>query len=288
MYRRAPGSISPQNDATLSRSQTLTRDINLLPWSPMRKILAIARFTFLDAVRSRLLLVAVVLMIVLSASSALLNELAITDSVRIQVGVLAPALRFSLAFLIAAFVISTLQREFNEQGAALVLAQDLPRGHYVLGKTLGFTLLAWCIALLFSLPLFWLTAIAQYLAWTASLFMEAAIVSTFAVFCAISLRNMTSALVLTLGFYLLAKTIAVLQLMSHASLAATSGVHRYMNGALDIVALLLPRLDKFAQTGWLVDGFAGFSVVGALLPQTLIYIALIAVAAIIDMQRKNF
>lgn len=254
----------------------------------MRKILAIARFTFLDAIRSRFLWIAFGVMFVLSAASLLLHELSITDSLRIQIGVLAPALRFSLAFVLAAFIISTLQREFNEQGAALVLALDLPRAHYVWGKTLGFVCLAGCSALIFSLPLIWLSPGAPYLTWTLSLCMEAAMVSTFALFCAISLRSLTAALVLTLGFYFLAKTIAVLQLISHASLVAGTSLHRYMNGALDLLALLLPRLDKFAQTGWLVDGLAGFAVLGGQLMQTLIYVALIAVAATIDMQRKNF
>lgn len=253
----------------------------------MRKILAIISFTFLDALRGRLFVLSFIVMLILTASSLFLHELAITDSRRVQLGFLAPALRFSSMFIIAAFIISTLQREFNERGATLILALDLSRAQFVAGKILGFIGVAGVVALFFSLPILLMADGLSGLVWAASLIFEAAIIATFAVFCASSLRSMTAALVLTLSFYFLAKTIAVLQLISHASLLATNHLHRYMNGALDLLALILPRLDKFAQTSWLVDAGATFTFT-PLAVQTVIFVALISSATMIDVYRKNF
>ena len=53
------------------------------------------------------------------------------------------------------------------------------------------------------------------------------------------------------------------------------------------LALLLPRLDQFAQTRWLVDGVVPAPMLGALALQTLIFVALITSAAMFDMYRKN-
>ena len=58
-----------------------------------------------------------------------------------------------------------------------------------------------------------------------------------------------------------------------------------MTHMLDTLALLLPRLDEFAQTRWLVDGVSG--ALGPLALQALIFSALVTAAAMFDMYRKN-
>ena len=253
----------------------------------MRKILAISRYTLLDAARSRLIWLVLVTLSIFSAASFLIRELAITDSLRLQTAFLATSLRAASGFLIAAFIISTLQREFNDKGPALLLALDLPRGHYVLGKTLGLLGVANLIALACALPLALLAAPGDWAAWSVSLLFEAWIIAAISVFCGISLRSVAAGLSLTLGFYLLAKSLATLQLISHASLAAASISHRYMTHMLDTLALFLPRLDEFAQTRWLVDGISHASMLGPLALQALIFSALVTAAAIFDMYRKN-
>lgn len=253
----------------------------------MRKILAIARFTLLEAARSRLLWLVLSAILLFTGASFLIRELAITDSQRLQVAFLATGLRAISALIATAFIISTLQREFNDKGPALLLALDLPRSHFVLGKILGMSLAAMLIALACALPLAPLVPAAAWWPWVASLLLETGIVAAVSVFCGITLRGVAAGLTLTIGFYLLAKSLATIQLISHASLNAASVSHRYMTGLVDTLALLLPRLDQFAQTRWLVDGVLPAPMLGALALQTLIFVALITSAAMFDMYRKN-
>ena len=253
----------------------------------MRKILAIARFTLLEAARSRLFFLVLSAIGLLIVASFLIHELAITDSQRLQLAFLATGLRAASALIAAAFIISTLQREFNDKGPALLLALDLPRSHYVLGKVLGMSVAAMLIAFACALPLALFAPGAAWRLWTASLLLEAGMVAAISVFCGISLRGTATGLMLTLGFYVLAKSLATLQLISHASLDAASLAHRYMTALLDGLALLLPRLDQFAQTRWLVDGIQAAPVLGALALQALIFVALVTSAAMFDMYRKN-
>ena len=253
----------------------------------MRKILAIARFTLLEAARSRLLWLVLSAILLFTGASFLIRELAITDSQRLQVAFLATGLRAISALIATAFIISTLQREFNDKGPALLLALDLPRSHFVLGKILGMSLAAMLIALACALPLAPLVPTAAWWPWVASLLLETGIVAAVSVFCGITLRGVAAGLTLTIGFYLLAKSLATIQLISHASLNAASVSHRYMTGLVDTLALLLPRLDQFAQTRWLVDGVLPAPMLGALALQTLIFVALITSAAMFDMYRKN-
>jgi len=53
------------------------------------------------------------------------------------------------------------------------------------------------------------------------------------------------------------------------------------------MVLLLPRLDEFTQTSWLIDGGAP-SALGGVFVQTAIYVALLLAAAMFDFYRKNF
>lgn len=251
----------------------------------MRKILAIAYYTLLEAARSRLAWLVLSAVLIFVAASFFVQALAITDSVRLQVAFLATSLRAASFFLIAAFIISTLQREYNDKGPSLLLALDLPRGHYVLGKALGMAGIASLICLACALPVALFAPPGAWLIWATSLLLEAWIVAAVSVFCGISLRNITAGLALTLGFYLLAKSLATLQLISRAGSTGASASHRYMTQMLDTVALLLPRLDQFAPTPWLVDGTSG--ALAPLALQTLIFVALVTAAAMFDMYRKN-
>lgn len=252
----------------------------------MRKILTIAHFSLREATRSRLPLQVAVAAVLLLAASLLVRELAIADSLRLQTAFLAAGGRALAALITMAFIISTLQREFNERAPHLLLALDLPRSHYVLGKGLGALGIASGIALLCALPALLTAPSGAWLAWAISLIFEQWIIAALALFCGITLRGIPAGILFTLGCYLLARSIATLQLISHASLDAASLSHQYLTHALDALALLLPRLDRFAPTVWLTDG--GSSGLSGIALQTVIFVALLGAATMVDLYRKNF
>ena len=142
------------------------------------------------------------------------------------------------------------------------------------------------IALSCALPLALLAPASTWWPWAAALLLESLVLAVVSLFCGFSLRGVTAALLFTIGFYVLAKSLAAIQLISHASLNAASISHRYMTTFLDTLALLLPRLDQFAQTRWLVDGI-DTAMLGGLALQTLIFVALVTCAAMFDLYRKN-
>jgi hypothetical protein len=51
---------------------------------------------------------------------------------------------------------------------------------------------------------------------------------------------------------------------------------------------VLPRLDAFSQTAWLVDAVAESLSMTAAIVQTAIYVALLLCAAMFDLHRRNF
>lgn len=251
----------------------------------MRQTLAIARYTSLEALRTRAAIWAGALLLLLFAASFFIREIAIADSHRLQTTFLAATSRLACVFIASLFIISAVVREFNDRGHLLLLSQDLSRARYAAGKFLGFAfpLALLCVAAGVLIGL--IAGLAPTVAWTIALVLEVALMAAVSLFCALSLRQVLPAAMLSLGFYLLARGIADIQLIAHASLGGSDAGQHLMARMVDGLALLLPRLDVFAASQMLVDG-ASQNLPGAML-QTLLYGALALTAATIDLFRRE-
>jgi len=252
----------------------------------LRPALTIARYTLLEALRNRLawLLLAAALGAV--GVSGFLNELALTESGQLQAALLAAALRLAAVFLIATFVVTSMVRETAEGGLELLLALALPRAAYVLGKLAGYALLALAPALVFGALGLLFAPPDQAALWAASLLCELWLVAAFSLLCTLTLQQVLPALAAALGFYLLARLIGTLQLLGHGG-ASHAGAQRIMGAGIDALALLLPHLDGFTRSDWLVYHNGDAAALLAIAAQTALYVALLAAAALFDLYRKN-
>jgi ABC-type transport system involved in multi-copper enzyme maturation permease subunit len=257
---------------------------------PMRtnRVAAIARYTILEAWRNRLVAIVLVATGVLFLLSVFARELAITESLRLQTALLAASLRLAGVFFVALYILNGLTREFNDKVVELMLSLDLPRPAFMLGKYCGYALIALGVAVIATLPIAFLAPLPQALAWGCSLAMELLIVAAVSVFCMTTFSQLPSAAAFVAAFYLLGRSITAIQLMSSSSLVAGGGIGQKAGEWLaDAMAFLLPRLDAFAQTSWLLEGQATPALAGAAL-QSAIYTALLLAAAMFDLYRKNF
>lgn len=252
----------------------------------MRQTLAIARYTALEALRTRAAISAGALLLLLFAASYFIREIAIADSHRLQTTFLAATSRLACVFIASLFIISAVVREFNDKGHLLLLSQDLSRAQYALGKFLGFAfpLAVLCVAAGMLEGL--IAGFPHTIGWTVALVLEVTLMAAVSLFCALSLRQVLPAAMLSLGFYLLARGMADIQLIAHASLNGDSDVSQHLMARMaDGLALLLPRLDTFASSQLLVDGAS--QNLPAVLAQTLLYGALALTAATIDLFRRE-
>ena len=108
--------------------------------------LTIARFTLLEALRTRLPWIWAGVLAFFGAASLFINQIAITESERLQWSFYASGLRLAAVLTLAAYVTSSMVRELNEKGLEMVLALDLPRAAYVTGKLLAFLCVAAAMA----------------------------------------------------------------------------------------------------------------------------------------------
>ncbi|PHV31566.1 hypothetical protein CSQ94_19920 [Janthinobacterium sp. BJB312] len=247
----------------------------------------IARYTLLEALRSRLPWLFLLAACGAAALAGFLQQLALTESGAVQAALLAATLRLAGVFLLATFIITSMAREAADRGLELLLALPMPRAAYLLGKLLGYGTLAAIPAALFGLLMAPFAAPAQCALWALSLLGELWIVAAFSLLCAASLQQALPALAATGGFYVLARMLGSLQLLAHGPQAGDSLVQRATAGAIDVLALLLPRLDAFTRTEWLLYATGDWQALLNVAAQTGIYVALLASCALCDFYRRN-
>ena len=253
----------------------------------LRQCAIIASYTLLEALRNRLIWLLVIVALGALGLAGFVNELALTESSQIQLALLAAVLRLAGVFLIATFVVTSMARETHDKGLDLLLALPLRRSVYLLGKLAGFFALSLLPALLFGALGLFFAPFDQCALWTISLLFELWIVASFSLLCALSFRHVTPALAAVFSFYVLARSIDALQLIGHAQGGARSLAQQVINGGIDLTAALLPHLDRFTRTEWLVYHTGTMQALWALLAQSAIYLLLLAAASLFDFYRKS-
>lgn len=255
----------------------------------MRRIAVIARYTLLEArhTRLRLLLVLATGLVFLAAVFA--AELAIIESTRMQTAIYAAGVRLAAVFIAGFCVLSSVTREFNDKGLDVLLALDIPRSHYILGRLAGFIALGLVIAVVVCLPLLLVAPIIAVLQWGFSLWLELAVSSALALFCVITFSQLPHAAAFVLAFYGFARALAAIRLISAHPVGATeSWSHQVIVWLVEGLALVMPALERWTQTAWLVNEVSEWGALAHIGAEAVLYVGLLAAAAMIDFQRRNF
>lgn len=266
--------------------RTLARFTSPVPSALLHFILPIARFTFLEALRGRLLVLTAIAAALVLGLGGFLAQVALIEARAVAGTIMAAVLRASAVFLLITFATASVGREWNDKGADLVLSLPLPRVSYVLGRFVGLAAIALPVAFVVALPLLLYAHFVLVVVWTASLWIELVLMAAAALFCALALNNTVASLAVVIAFYLLARTVDAIQALAHAS-SGPGFLDRLATHAVDVVALVLPPLDRMTSAAFLValpDHTKLLPLVGA----ATVYIVLLVGATLFDFYRRDF
>lgn len=251
------------------------------------RVSAVAWATAREALGSRLAWPALAALGAGMGLAAFLGEIALTETAQLQAVLAGEFYRLAAAFLLATLVITSVVREFNDKVLEFLLAQPITRTAYFFGKLAGFGTVALALSLFFTLPLATLAPPGQVALWGASLAMELLLLTAWSLLCALAFTQGVLALGGVAAFYFLARSVAALQLMANSSLGQEEGSRDILAGFIDLLALALPPLDRFARGDWLAYGGA---TAGDLLPlaaQGATGLFLAIAAGLFDFHRRN-
>ena len=252
-------------------------------------LLSIARFTVIEAIRTRLLWVAAALLVMVMLAAEFAAALALTDSHGYRLGVYATLSRLALVFVIALFVSTSAVREFQGRLLDLTLSRPVTRASWYLGRLAGFGAVALVLALLAALPLVFFVPTSTAALWGLSLAAELWLVVAACLTCVITLSQVTFALVAVAAFYVLSRAMSAIVLMSTGPTVdpgAWSSI--VIEQGVTIAAMLLPSLDRFTQVSWLTTGVGGSVPLADIVGQTIIYSGLLIGIGLFDFYRREY
>ncbi|HAT50875.1 MAG: ABC transporter permease [Nitrospirae bacterium] len=252
-------------------------------------ILAIAKVTLLEGVRTRLPGLVLVLLGVSVTLALFAGSLAVMEVREIQAAVLGLFLRLGGVLVMVLFVLTAQVREFHDKGVDLVLSLPIPRAGYFFGRLLGFSIIALMVAIVFAGTTLFFAPVFQGMLWGVSLFFELLLVTTLSLLCLLTFNQVPAAFSMVMAVYLLARTVAILQWVGEGPIMPKGVITVWlMNRFIDGLAFVLPALDRFTRSDWLVYGDGGWGDLLFVMVQGSIYWALLSAAALIDLYRKNF
>ena len=253
------------------------------------QVLTISRFTIIESLRNRLLLLSLLVIGISFAMVEFIGDLAITEHRVTQVAILAAFLRMSAVVIITLFVVSSTVRELQDKTLEMILAMPIQRGSYYLGKLIGYLYIAALVSVIFAALLVLYADPQQVAIWMISLFFELVLVVALSLVMLFTFNQVPSALTAVFIIYGASRIVTSIFLMAKFPIIAhTSMAQQFMDGIIELMTWLLPDLHRFTQTEWLTYNTADWLTLIPLLGQTAIYLMFLSFIALFDFYRKNF
>ena len=253
------------------------------------QILTIARYTIIESLRNRLLLLTFLVIGISFALVEFIGDLAITEHRVTQVAILAAFLRISAVVMVTLFVVSSTVRELQDKTLEMILAMPIRRGNYYLGKLIGYFYIALLVSIIFSVLLLLYADAEQVFIWMISLFFELILVVALSLVMLVTFNQVPSALTAVFIIYGASRIVTSIFLMAKFPIIAhTSMAQKFMDSVIELMTWLLPDLHRFTQTEWLTYNTAEWGVLLPLFGQTMVYLIFLSFIALFDFYRKNF
>lgn len=250
-------------------------------------MIATLRFVILTALRDRLFAGLFTLVAVGFALAIYLGDAALVEKGQTTVVYAGGAARTILVLGLIVFQAFHIQRLYETREIEAVLSRAISRERFIVAYWAGFAVVAVLLAApIIALVMLFQLSLEGAIWWAVSLLFESFIVVAFAVFAGITLEKAVPAVFATIGFYTLSRLMSFF--LSISASTPADGVNSITVPLSDLMSLLVPRLDLFAQTRWLVYGPGAIDSMTVLIAQTALYVSLLLFAAMFDLRRKRF
>ena len=183
------------------------------------------------------------------------------------------------------FTAFSIRRFFENREIDLMLVRPISRANFIISFWVGFSIVALFFVLFTSGIIFLLTKpnIAGFLIWSLSLLLESFVVLALAMTSALLLKSAVSAVMLTLGFYVLSRMAGFVMLI-----VTKPGAKDIFDNGFYYLSSVIPRLDFFGKSEWLVYGVQSDTEVRLFVLQAAAYLTILIAISIFDFKRKEF
>ncbi len=249
------------------------------------------RYILITAVRDRLFVGLLGALVLAAVISRAMGYTAMLEPEQMTLTLSAAISRMILAVGLIVFVCFHVRHAFDSKEIDVLLSRPISRANLVLSYWLGFAL----IAMLLVLPVYailyinGLLNLQGYLNWSASLLLEMFMVVAISLFAAFTLSSAVSSVLASLGIYVLSRMMGFfVATAENGVLFSDADVNNTLEYMIDGISLIIPRLDFFGKSNWLVYGIELNWEHFLYVAQAGVFVPLLIVLTIIDFKRKQF
>lgn len=251
----------------------------------------LVKYVVIGALRDKLILSLFLLLLVSLSMALFFGSSAIVEQDQFTLIFASGGLRFASVLGLVLFVVFFMRRSFDTKDIEFVLSRPVSRISFILSYACGFSI----IALLFGISVFGaVLAVSPHLIdtghflWGASVILEFIIMANVALFFSMILSSSAGAALACFGFYILSRMMGQILGIIQSGLTGETTQSHMLESGMFLVSILMPRLDLMGQTSWLLYGLSEYFWYGYTLIQTVLFVALILLAAIWDLLKRQF
>lgn len=247
------------------------------------------RYIMITALRDWLFTGLLLGILVATAISATLGSTAFIEEREMTLSFASSSSRLILMAGLIVFICFHIRNAFDTKEIDVILSRPISRSNLVVSYWLGFSF----VGLLLTIPVVAIIAFigavdfTGFIGWSLSLVLEMCIVVALALFSAFTMRSAVTAVLGCMGFYILSRMMAFFVFTSNSGMF-NDVKFIGLKWALQAISILLPRLDFFAKSDWLVYGFLSQQDWQICIAQALIFVPLLLAATMIDFRRRQF
>lgn len=252
--------------------------------------LPLVRYVLMAALRDRLILSLILVTMVGASLSIFLGSAALMEYEQFGMVFAAGGLRFAGVAGLVLFVVFHMRRSFDSKDVEFLLSRPISRSAFIFSHGFAFSILAVVVAVAIS---FAVIAVnpggigAGHFLWAFSFVIELIIMANAALFFSMVVTSAAGSTLAVFGLYVLGRLMG--QLLGITAAALGGLAIPFLQSLMNVIAMVVPRLDLMGQTSWLIypdsAGDVGFCFV---LVQGVAYTALLITAALVDLRRRQF
>jgi hypothetical protein len=252
----------------------------------------IIKYTLLTASRDLLFIGLCVITLMAYGFSVFVGTTALVEQSQMSLAYFAGSSRIILVTGLIVFVCFHVRRAFENREVESILSKPISRVQFVVAYWAGFSVLA----VLSTIPTLIIIAILNkpdfigLAYWGISLVLEISLVLAFAMLASLIMKSAVSSVMSSFAFYLVSRLMGffVAAMDNPASLMGGSKFANALEFMLKIISMVIPRLDMFAKSEWLIYGVDMQHDLWIFPAQSLVFIALLLAVAVFDFKRKQF
>lgn len=252
---------------------------------------SIIKYTLITAIRDWLFVALFILILASYYLSSFMGNTALVEQSQMTLAYFAGLSRLLVNIGFIVFICFHVRRAFDNREIESILSKPISRTEFVLAYWISFiilTLLA-IIPVIIILSTLTIANSAGITYWCLSLITEVAIICAFSLMAALMMKSAVFAVMSSLTFYFISRLMGffTLALNKQDMLVSGGDVNSFMIKSLKIISSVIPRLDLYAKSKWLIYGVEGQADLWIFQAQS-IYIFLLLAMTIFDFKRKQF